>query len=175
MSLRWKIVLVYTHKVISTESNETIKKTISLMHGWIHARTCSCKQQMPNSWIFTVFSNMENPSFNFFVSFNINDWKESVESLNNSLIWEDTELYLLLSTHREWESFFVTSCKCCQQWLRLRWVLFICSALFLATTVFGNSCFPFFLHKLTFISRQNGLGRKTRVHKTVTKSPCFFL
>ena len=109
----------------------------------------------------------------FFVSFNINDWKESVESLNNSLIWEDTELYLLLSTHREWESFFVTSCKCCQQWLRLRWVLFICSTLFLATTVFGNSCFPFFLHKLTFISRQNGLGRKSRVHKTVTVSLFF--
>ena len=145
------------------------------MHRWIHARTCSCKQLMCNSWIFTIFSHMENHSFNFFVSFNINDWKQNVESLNNSLICEDTWLYLLLSTHHEWESFFVISCKCCQWQLRLWWVLFLCSAVFLATTVFKNSCFPFFLHKLTFISRQNSLGRKSRVHKTVTKFPCFSL
>ena len=73
---------------------ETMKKTISLIHGWIHAWTCSRKQQMHNSWIFTVFSNMANQSFNFFVSFSINDWKENVESLNNSPFWEETQSFI---------------------------------------------------------------------------------
>ena len=54
--------------------------TISFIHGWIHAWTCSRKQQMHNSWIFTVFSDMANHSFNFFVSLSINDWKEKNSS-----------------------------------------------------------------------------------------------
>ena len=68
---------------------------------------------------------------------------------------------MLLSTHREWDSFFVASCKCCQQRLRSRWALFICSALFLAMLTCWHVqfskifAFLFFLRKLTSISRQN--------------------
>ena len=109
-----------------------MKKTISLIHGWIHGSTCSRKQQMHNIWIFTaVFSNMTNHSFNFFVSFSINDWKNKRWKFKYlPFLRRNTELYLLLSTHREWDSFFVASCKCCQQRLRSRWALFICSAVF---------------------------------------------
>ena len=70
------------------------KLTISLIHAGIHAWTCSRKQQMHNSWIFTVFSNMANHSFHFFASFSINDWKENVESLNNSPFWEETQSFI---------------------------------------------------------------------------------
>ena len=67
---------IYTRSDLNRTRKETMKKTISLIHGWIHARTCSRKQQMHNIWIFTaVFSNMANHSFNFFVTFSINDWK----------------------------------------------------------------------------------------------------
>ena len=68
---------IYTRSDLNRIRKEIMKKTTSLIHGWIHAWTCSSKQQMNNSWIFTVFSNMENPSFNFFVSFSINDWEET--------------------------------------------------------------------------------------------------
>ena len=65
----------------------------------------------------------------------------------------------------------------CQQRLRSRWALFICSVLcyvnLLARTVFESICFPFFLHKSTSISRQNWFARKSRVYKTVTKRPRF--
>ena len=65
----------------------------------------------------------------------------------------------------------------CQQRLRSRWALFICSVLcyvnLLARAVFESICFPFFLHKSTSISRQNWFARKSRVYKTVTKRPRF--
>ena len=149
--------------MISTESErKPRKKTICLIHGWIHAWTCSRKQQMHNSWIFTVFSNMANHSFNFFVSFSINDWKENVESLNYyPILRRKVQPYLFLSTHREWDGFFVASCKCCQQRPRSRWALFICSAVFLAMLACWHLqfskilAFLFLLHKLTSISRQN--------------------
>ena len=95
----------------------------------------------------TVFSNMANRSFNFFVSFSIDEWKENVESLNNFPFCEETRSFIFF--------FQLTSCKCCQQRLRSRWALFIRSVLchvnLLARTIFENICFPFFLH----ISRQN--------------------
>ena len=118
-----------------------MKKTISLIHGWIHAWTCSRKQQMHNSWIFTVFSNMANHTFNFFVSFSINDWKENVEILNNSPLWEETQSFICF----------------CQ--LTVSVVYLQCSAPchvnLLTRTVFQNIYSPFFLHKLTSISSQN--------------------
>ena len=85
---------IYTRSDLNRIRKETMKKTISLIHGWINAWTCSRKQQMHNSWIFTVFSNMANHSFHFFVSFSINDWKENVESLNNSPFWEETQSFI---------------------------------------------------------------------------------
>ena len=67
---------------------------------------------------------------------------------------------MFLSTDREWESsVFVASSKCCQERLRSRWALIICSVLclvnLLLSTIFENICLPFFLHKLTSIYRQN--------------------
>ena len=147
---------IYTRSDLNKTKKETMKKTISLIHGWIHGSTCSRKQQMHNIWIFTaVFSNMTNHSFNFFVSFSINDWKNKRWKFKYlPFLRRNTELYLLLSTHREWDSFFVASCKCCQQRLRSRRALFICSAVFLAMLtcwqVQFSKIFPFFLHKLTW-------------------------
>ena len=85
---------ICTRSDLNRIRKETMKKTISLIHGWINAWTCSRKQQMHNSWIFTVFSNMANHSFHFFVNFSINDWKENVESLNNSPFWEETQSFI---------------------------------------------------------------------------------
>ena len=69
------------------------------------------------------------------------------------------ELYLCLSTYPEWGSFFCCFFQCCQQQLRSRWALFICSVLclfnLLAGTIFENIRLPFFLHKLTSTYRQN--------------------
>ena len=87
-------VSIYRRSDLNRIRKEIMKKTTSLIHGWIHAWWCSRKQQMNNSWIFTVFSNMANPSFNFFVSFSINDWKENVESLNNFPFWEETQSFI---------------------------------------------------------------------------------
>ena len=39
-------------------------------------------------------SNMANHSFIFVVSFSISDWKENVESLNNSSFWEETQSFI---------------------------------------------------------------------------------
>ena len=98
---------IYTRINLNRIGKETMKKASNLIHAWIHEWTCSRKQQMHNSWIFTVFSNMANHSLNFFVSFSINDWKENVKSWNNSPFWEDTHSLWFASvrTHREWDSF----------------------------------------------------------------------
>ena len=111
-----KNVTTYLFAVASRpwSRQETIKKTISLIDGWIHGWTWSRKQWMRKSWIFTVSSNMANDSFNLFVSifvsFSINSWKENAENLNYyPILRRKVELYLFLSTHREWESFFVAS------------------------------------------------------------------
>ena len=54
---------------------------------------------------------MANDSFNLFVSsfvsFSINGLKENAENLNyHPILRRKVELYLPLSTHREWESYF---------------------------------------------------------------------
>ena len=67
------------------------------------------KQQMHNSWIFTVFSNMANYSCNFFVRFSINDWKKNVESLNNSPFWEETQSFICFCQLTVNETVFVAS------------------------------------------------------------------
>ena len=53
---------------------------------------------------------MANDSFNLFVlsfvSFSFNGWKENAENSNYyPILRRIVELYLFLSTHREWESF----------------------------------------------------------------------
>ena len=52
-----------------------------------------------------------NPFVSSFFSFGINGLKENAENLNNyPILRRKVEFYLFLSTHREWESFFVASC-----------------------------------------------------------------
>ena len=142
---------IYTRSDLNRIRKETMKKRISLIHGWIHAWTCGRKQQMYNSWIFTVLSNMANHSFNFFVSFSINDWKENVESLNNSPFWEETQSFICFCQLTVNETVFLSllanavNSGCTVP----------CYVNLLARTVIENICFPFFLHKLTSISRQN--------------------
>ena len=91
-------------------------------------------------------SNMANHSFIFVVGFRINDWKENVGSLNNSSFWEETQSFLCDLS--EWDNFFVASSKCCQQRLRSRWTLFICSALFLTMLTYWQVQF---LKTFTFL------------------------
>ena len=87
---------------------------------------------------------------------------DNVESSNNSPFWEETQSFICFCQLTVNETvFFVASCKCCQQRLRSRWALFICSTVFLAMLTCWQVqflklfAFLFFLHKLTSISRQN--------------------
>ena len=105
---------------------------------------------------------MANHSFNFFVSFSIDEWKENVLILNNSPFWEETQSFICFCQLTVNEKVFF--CRylqmlVCQPSLRSRWALFICSVLchvnLLARTVFEIISLPFFLHKLISISRQN--------------------
>ena len=101
--------------------------------GWIHAWTCSRKQQMHNSCIFTVFSNMANHSFNFFVSFSINDWKENVQSLNNSPFWEETQSFICFCQLTVNETVFLSLlANAVNSGYDRGQRCFICSAVFLA-------------------------------------------
>ena len=156
---------ICTRSDLNRIRKETVKETISLIHGWIHGWTCSRKQQMYNSWIFAVFSNMANLSFHFFVSFSINDWKENVESLNNSPFREKTQSFICfcqLCTVNETVFFFyrfllmlstAATIEVSVHYLRCS---VPCHVNLLARIVFENACFPFFLHKLTSFFTLNG-------------------
>ena len=149
--------------MISTESERKLwKKTTSLIHGWINAWTCSRKEQMHNSWIFTVFSNMANCSVNFFVSFSINDWKENVESLHNSPFWEETQSFIFFCQITVNETLFfgrflqmLSTVATIEVGIVYLQCSVPCHVNSLPHTVFENICFPFFLHKLTSTFRQS--------------------
>ena len=135
--------------------------------GRIHAWTCSRKQQMHNSWIFTVFSNMANHSFHFFVSFSINDWKENVESLNNFPFWEETQSFICFCQLTVNETVFLSLlANAVNSGYDRGERCFICSAVFLAMLTCWHVqfskifAFLFFLNKLTSISRQNWFCEK---------------
>ena len=134
--------------------------------------------------ISTVCSNIANDSFNLFVSafvdFSINCLKENAENFNYypTLLRRKVELYLFLSTHREWESFFCRFFQCCQQRLRSRWALFISSVLclvnLLARTIFEKFCFLFFsINELLFIYRQNWSREKIPKSQNSDKADSF--
>ena len=98
---------------------------------------------------------MANHSFKFFfVSFSINDWKENVESLNNSAFWEETQSFICfcqLTLNETVLSLLANAVNSdYDQGERVP-----CHVNLLARTSFENICFPFFLRKLTSISRQN--------------------
>ena len=116
---------------------------------------------------------MGNHSFNIFVSFSISDWKVNFEILNHSPFWEGKRS-LFASVNLLWMRKFVSRS---QQRLRSRWALFFSSVFCLvnlrARTVSGNICFPFFLHKLTYISRQNWSCEETPRSQNSDKAASF--
>ena len=83
---------ICTRSDLNRIRKEIVKETISLIHKWIHAWTCSRKQYIDAQQLdlYCIF----NLSFNFFVSFSINDWKENVASLNNSPFREETQSFI---------------------------------------------------------------------------------
>ena len=105
---------------------------------------------------------MANHSFNCFVNFSINDWKENVESLNNSPFWEETQSFICFCQLTLNETVFLSllanavnsgydrgerclsAVECSLPCYKLA-----------GTYSFRKYCFPFFLRKLTSISRQN--------------------
>ena len=145
---------ICTRSDLNRIRKETMKKTISLIHGWIHAWTCSRKQQMHNSWIFTVFSNRANHGFNCFVNFSINDRKEDVKSLNNSPFWEETQSFICFwfaCVNSPWmRQFFRRFLQMLSTAATIGVsVVYLqcsvpCHVNLLARTVFDNICFPFF-------------------------------
>ena len=85
MSLRWIIVLVYIHEVISAElERNSLKKTISLIDGWIRAWTLYSLWKRWHQWL-------KRKRRKFQLLF---------------LLRRNVELYLLPSTHREWVTSF---------------------------------------------------------------------
>ena len=149
--------------------------------GWIHAWTCSRKQQMHKSWIFTVFSNIANHSFHFFVSFSINDWKENVESLNNSPFWEETQSFIFFCHLTANETAFLSllvNAVITAATIEVSVVYLQCSVPcqvnLMARTVFENIRFPFFLHKLiSTISRQIWSCEEIPSSQNSDKAACF--
>ena len=120
----------------------------------------------------------------FFVSFSINDWKENVESLNNSPFWEETQSFIFFCQLTVNETVFF--CRFLQMLstaatIEVSDVYLQCSVPChvnsLARTVFENICFPFYLHKLTSIFRQSWsceeIPKLSQVHKTVTIAASF--
>ena len=85
------IVLVYSHDVISTESE---RKPLKKQLVWLTSEFLREHVAVNSRCITTVFSNMANHSFNCFVNFSINDWKENVQRLNNSPFWEETQSFI---------------------------------------------------------------------------------
>ena len=114
MSLRWIIVSIFTRSDLNRIRKETLRKTISLIDGWIHARTRSRKHRMRKSYFFTVSSNMANDSFNLcvsiFVSFSVNGLKENAENFNYYPILRKKSRSLFVSVNSPWmRDFFVAS------------------------------------------------------------------
>ena len=97
----------------------------------------------------------------FFVSFSIIDWKENVESLNSSPFWEETLSFICFCQLTMNETVFGRFLQMLSTAATIEVsVVYLqcsvpCHVNLLARTVFENICFPFFLHKLTSISRQN--------------------
>ena len=142
LSLRWAIILVYTHEVISTESErKPWKKRLVWFTGKFMREHVAVNSRCTIVGSLQYFQTWQIILLIFFVSFSINDWKENVEILNNSPLWEETQSFICF----------------CQ--LTVSVVYLQCSAPchvnLLTRTVFQNIYSPFFLHKLTSISSQN--------------------
>ena len=107
---------------------------------------------------------MANDSFNLFVSsfvsFSINGLKENAENLNYyPILRRKVELYLFLSTHREWESFLCRFLQMLSTAVTIKVsVVYLQSSLLCLLAgkhKFRKYLPSSFLHKLTFIYRQN--------------------
>ena len=125
---------------------------------------------------------MANHSFNFVVSFSINDWKENVEILNNSSVWEETQSFICLCqlTMKEKAFFcqFLQMLSTASGYNRGELCL---SAVFFAMLTCWHVQFLklfallFFSLNLLLFLLKIGLVMKSRVHKTVKQSALVFL
>ena len=138
--------------MISTESD---RKPLKKRLVWLTSEFLREHVAVNSRCITTVFSNMANHSFNCFVNFSINDWKENVESLNNSPFWEETQSFICFCQLTVNETVFLSLLANAVNSGYDRGERVPCHVNLLARTVFENICFPFFLRELTSISRQN--------------------
>ena len=146
------IVLVYSHDVISTESE---RKPLKKQLVWLTSEFLREHVAVNSRYITAVFSNMANHNFNCFVNFSINDWKENVQSLNNSPFWEETQSFICFCQLTVNETVFLPLLANAVNSGYDRGERVPCQVNLLARTVFENICFPSFLRKVTSISRQN--------------------
>ena len=146
------IVLVYSHDVISTESE---RKPLKKRLVWLTSEFLREHVAVNSRCITAVFSNMANHNFNCFVNFSINDWKENVQSLNNSPFWEETQSFICFCQLTVNETVFLSLLANAVNSGYDRGERVPCQVNLLARTVFENICFPSFLRKVTSISRQN--------------------
>ena len=142
---------IFTRSDLNRIRKETIKKRLVWLTGEFLRQHVAVNIRC----ITTVFSNMANHSFNCFVNFSINDWKENVESLNNSPFWEETQSFICFCQLTVNETVFLSLLANAVNSGYDRGERVPCHVNLLARTVFENICFPSFLRKVTSIFRQN--------------------
>ena len=138
-----------------SDLNRIRKETMKKRLVWLTGEFLREHVAVNSRCITTVFSNMANHSFNCFVNFSINDWKENVESLNNSAFWEETQSFICFCQLTVKETVFLSLLANAVNSGYDRGERVPCHVNLLSRTVFENICFPFFLRKLTSISRQS--------------------
>ena len=87
---------IYTRiEVISTESEtrKPWKKRLVWLTGEFMREHVPVNSRRTNVDLYSICQHGKH-SFNFFVSVSINDWKENVESWNNSPFWEETQSFI---------------------------------------------------------------------------------
>ena len=98
---------IFTRSDLNRIRKETIKKRFRLIDGWIHAWTRSrvnsgCPKVRSLQYLQTRQMIVLIFLYRGFVSFSINGLKENAENLNHyPILRRKVELYLFLSTHRE--------------------------------------------------------------------------
>ena len=165
--------IIYTRSDLSRIGKETIKKRLVWSTGEFKREHVAVNSRYVCQ-IFTVFSNMANRSFNFFVSFSISEWKEIVESLNNFPFWEETRSFICFFQLTVNEKVFLSLLANAVNSGYDRGGRCLSAVFFAMLTcwhvqfskIFAFLFFSIFLDKI-------GLGRKSRDHKTVTNRPLF--
>ena len=155
-----------------SDLNRIRKETMKKRLVWLKGEFLREHVAVNSRCITTVFSNMANHSFNCFVNFSINDWKENVESLNNSAFWEETQSFIA-SVNSPWMRQF---CRFLQMLLTATTIevsVFLAMLTCWHVHLLKIFAFLFFFVNWPLFPGKVGLARKSRVHKTVTKRPSF--